>query len=53
MTTSPAVSMLKPGRIYESRHLHEACCRHPQDEACTCPNGPEVELLPMLDVGEN
>jgi hypothetical protein len=53
VTTSPATPALKPGRSYEARHMHESYCRRPQGEACTCPNGPDVELLPMLDPAEN
>lgn len=44
---------LKPGCAYEVRHWHESYCRRPQGEACTCPNGPDLEIVPMLDPESN
>jgi hypothetical protein len=50
---SPAAPTLKPGKSYEVRHWHESYCRRPQGEACTCPDGPDVELVPFFDPESN
>jgi len=42
-------SGVRPGRAYEARHWHEAECRWPRGGPCTCPDGPDVELVPLVD----
>ena len=51
--SAEALADMRPGRTYELRQWHDPECRKPQGGGCTCRNGPEVELRPMVDPLEN
>lgn len=48
-----AATTMRRGALYEMRYVHDAECRRPQGEGCTCIAGPSMEVRPIVDPEEN